>query len=170
MDDVGERRRLERALHDGVQQDLIAVAVRLQLAQRLIESDTAGASELLELIRVDVHATLDRVRALANDLYPSVLDARGLGETLRGKAAQVDADGLERHAPDVEAAAYFCCEAVLEPDATIRLWSEPGSLHVEVEAPRGLNGPRIDKARRYVEAAHGTLTSTQNRISASLPG
>ena len=172
VDDVGERRRLERALHDGVQQDLIAVSVRLQLARRAVESDAAEAQALLGQIREEVHAALDGVRKIANDLYPSLLDARGPAETLRGAvgAAQVEAGALERHPPEVEAAAYFCCEAVLEPEAVIRLWSEPGRLRLEVELPRRVDAARLAAARRYVEAAGGAFTSTSGRVSASIPG
>ena len=75
-------RRIERALHDGVQQDLVAVSVRLQIARRLAASDLAAALALLGEVEEDVRDALDRVRSLANEIYPSVLEARGLPDAL----------------------------------------------------------------------------------------
>src|ERR1700733_4164229 len=86
-----ERRTLERALHDGVQQDLIALSVRLQLARRLAATDRQAAFELLDEVAGDVREALERVRALAEAVYPSLLDARGLGEALRQASAGVNA-------------------------------------------------------------------------------
>jgi signal transduction histidine kinase len=138
-----DRRTIERALHDGVQQDLIAVSVRLQLARQLAGRDLPAALGLLEEIGVDVRDALGRVQALANQVYPSVLDARGLTDALRGAAvaaqvaATVDAAGLGRYPPDVEAAVYFSCRAALEalaPDArvTIRIREEEHTIRLEV--------------------------------------
>ena len=91
-----------------MQQDLIAVSVRLQLARRLAASDLPAALALLDEIEDDVRGALDRVRALANEIYPSVLEARGLPDALRGaaSAAQVAATssaGVGRYPAEVEA-------------------------------------------------------------------
>src|SRR5262245_32104854 len=69
----GERRRIERGLHDGVQQHLIALAVSLQLARELADSDPAALKALLEDITRDVREALESVRALAHGIYPSLL-------------------------------------------------------------------------------------------------
>ena len=138
-----DRRRFERALHDGVQQDLIALSVRLQLARQLAGADLPAALALLDEIGSDVREALVRVQALANEIYPSVLDARGLADALRGAAsaarvtATVEASGLGRYPAEVEAAVYFCCRAVLEglaSDAhvTFRISEEEHALRVEV--------------------------------------
>ena len=66
----GERRTIERALHDGVQQDLIAVSVRLQLVRQLAGADLPAAIALLDEIGRDVRGALERVQALANEIYP----------------------------------------------------------------------------------------------------
>jgi signal transduction histidine kinase len=143
-----DRRTIERALHDGVQQDLIAVSVRLQLARQLAGGDLPAALALLNEIGVDVRDALGRVQGLANRIYPSVLDARGLVDALRGaaSAAQVDATveaaGLGRYPPDVEAAVYFSCRAALEtlaPDArvTIRISEEEDAIRLEVIGDEG---------------------------------
>jgi signal transduction histidine kinase len=143
-----DRRAIERALHDGVQQDLIAVAVRLQLARQLAGRDLPATLALLDEIGVDVRDALGRVQALANQVYPSVLDARGLPDALRGAAsaagvaATVEAAGVGRYAPDVEAAVYFACRAALEvlaPDTgvTIRLSEEENAVRLEVVTDTG---------------------------------
>jgi signal transduction histidine kinase len=143
-----DRRTIERALHDGVQQDLVALSVRLQLARQLAGRDLPGALALLEEIGVDVRDALGRVQGLANQIYPSVLDARGLPDALRGMAsaaqvaATVEAAGIGRYPPDVEAAVYFSCRGALEglaPDThvTIRLSEEPYAIRLEVVSDTG---------------------------------
>jgi signal transduction histidine kinase len=138
-----DRRRIERALHDGVQQDLVAVSVRLQLVRLLAGHDLPAAVALLDEIGTDVLGALERVQTLANEIYPSVLDARGLPDAIRGAAsaariaATVEADGLGRYPAEVEAAVYFCCQAVLaalapETRVTIRIRKEEQALRVEV--------------------------------------
>lgn len=109
-----QSRRIERALHDGVQQDLVAASVRLQLARRLAASDLPAAMALLGEIEDDVRGALDRVRSLADEIYPSVLEARGLVDALRGAAfrPKVEAHGIGRYRADVERAVFFLCRAV----------------------------------------------------------
>ena len=137
-----ELRRIERALHDGVQQDLVAFSVRLQLAQRLAASDLPAALALLAEIEDEVRGALDRVRTLANGVYPSVLDARGLPDALRaaasaaGVALTLDADGAGRYPAEVEAAVYFFCRAALVaagPRASIAIRDEASRLVAVIE-------------------------------------
>jgi signal transduction histidine kinase len=71
-----ERRRIEEALHDGVQQDLAATVVALELARELLDSNPAAARDALEELAAQVEAALDRVRALAGTVYPSILPQR----------------------------------------------------------------------------------------------
>jgi signal transduction histidine kinase len=73
-----DRRALERQLHDGVQQQLAAIAVNLQLAGGLCETDTTAARALLDEIRRDARDALEGLRRLAAELYPPLLDAAGL--------------------------------------------------------------------------------------------
>jgi len=115
-----ERRKIERNLHDGAQQHLVALAVKLRLIQRLAEADPAQAMSMLEDARTDVLATVEEVRALAHGIYPPLLMDRGLGEALQAAAGRaslptsVRADGVGRHGQDVEAAVYFCCLEALQ--------------------------------------------------------
>src|SRR6266508_4113991 len=102
----GERRRIERGLHDGVQQHLVALAVNLQLARELVGSDPSAAKTLLEEVGQDVRDALESVRALAYGVYPPLLLDRGLTEALRGAAAgaviatRIEAETAARYPPD----------------------------------------------------------------------
>jgi signal transduction histidine kinase len=110
-----ERRRIERNLHDGAQQHLVALAVKLRLIQRLADADPQQALGMLEEARNDVLATVEEVRGLAHGIYPPLLMDRGLPEALQAAAGRaplptsVKADGVGRHPQEVEAAIYFCC-------------------------------------------------------------
>jgi hypothetical protein len=136
VDRYEERRAIERALHDGVQQHLVALAVNLQLARELCDSDPAAVKSFLAELGADVHAALDDVRHLGNAIYPPVLTDHGIAEALQAAApgARIEAQGLGRYGRDVEATVYFSCVAALEGarSATVRVWCENGSLSFEV--------------------------------------
>lgn len=160
------RRAHERALHDGVQQDLIAVAVRLQLARELVASDPGAAIAMLDELRTELHDALNRVRHVADEIYPSMLDVRGLPDALRHAAAvRVEAQGIGRYPASLEAAVYFCCRALLSETATaIVLRDDRRSLLLEIDGVE----PN-DNARDLAEAAGGTLTATAERVTATFP-
>jgi signal transduction histidine kinase len=113
------RRQIERNLHDGAQQHLVALAVKLGLARQLIESDPATLNTMLEELRGDVQTTLTELRELAHGIYPPLLMDRGLREALVAAAnravlpADVEAD-VGRYPADMEAAVYFCCLEALQ--------------------------------------------------------
>ena len=122
-----ERRAFERALHDGVQQQLLALAVNLQLARELCERDPSAACDALEALRLDVHTALDDVRRLGNAIYPAVLADHGVTEALREAGLRVEAPDVGRYPTEVEAATYFACVGA----RSVRLWDERGSLRFE---------------------------------------
>ena len=109
------RRQIERNLHDGAQQHLVALAVKVGLVKTLLESDPDTATHMMNQLRGDVQAALDELRELAHGIYPPLLRDRGLGEALLNAANRsplsttVSADGVQRHDTDIEAAVYFCC-------------------------------------------------------------
>jgi signal transduction histidine kinase len=112
------RRRIERDLHDGAQQRLVALAVKLGLARQLLEKDPEKVGPMLEDLRGETQSTLTELRELAHGIYPPLLMDRGLAEALTAAANRsvlptaVKAD-VGRYPPEVEAAVYFCClEAV----------------------------------------------------------
>ena len=115
-----ERRRIERDIHDGAQQQLIALAVNLRVARELAQQDPAASRELLRQLGGDVRDTLEDVRALAHGIYPPLLLDSGLAPALRAAAAraaidvQIEIGTLGRHPADVEASVYFCCLEALQ--------------------------------------------------------
>ena len=114
------RRRLERNIHDGAQQDLVALAIKLRLADTTIDEDPAQAKELLGELQTDTKGALENLRDLARGIYPPLLADLGLAAALRAQASKsplplaVEADGIGRLAQDIEAAVYFCCLEALQ--------------------------------------------------------
>jgi len=141
-----ERRRIERNLHDGAQQHLVALRVKLGLVEMLLGRDVDKARGALEQLKSDAADTLETVRDLARGIYPPLLAEQGLAAALRahaGKATlpvEVSAAGLARYTADVEAAVYFCALEALQnvqkyahaSCATVRLSDDAGVLHFEV--------------------------------------
>jgi signal transduction histidine kinase len=109
------RRQIERNLHDGAQQRIVALAVKARLARQLIERDPQKASLALEELGGDIDGALQELRDLAHGIYPPLLADKGLTEALTAVARRasmpvtVNAGDLGRPGPDVEATAYFCC-------------------------------------------------------------
>jgi signal transduction histidine kinase len=160
-----DRRELEQALHDGVQQDLVALGVNLQLVRDLTDSDPPAAQALLDEMRRDVHAALEGVRTLAERIYPQLLPSRGLSDALRAAASaagvsiSVDARRIARYPAAVEAAVYFCCRAALEsagPNATASIRHHVDSLGVEIVIEESRYEPP-DHLRDRVDALRGRL-------------
>jgi len=124
-----ERRRIERDLHDGAQQHLVALAVRARLARDAVAEDPEQAAHQIDEIADELREAMQEVRDLAHGIYPAVLVDSGVGAALRAAAGRssvdvdVDAD-VDRFAPESEAAVYFCCIEALQntakhsPDAT----------------------------------------------------
>lgn len=110
------RRAIERNLHDGAQQHLVALAVKLGLTRQIAEEgDTESVLSLLEDLRGDVQTTITELRELAHGIYPPLLRDRGLNEALRAAASRmslpcsVSVELPGRYPEDAETAAYFCC-------------------------------------------------------------
>jgi signal transduction histidine kinase len=108
-----ERRRLERNIHDGAQQQLVALQVRQRLAARLVERDPVKAVALLEQLQEQTGQALDELRDLARGIYPPLLADRGLTAAIEAQArraavpTEVLTEGVGRYGHDVEAAVYF---------------------------------------------------------------
>lgn len=175
-----ERRRIERNLHDGAQQHLVALAVKVRLVEQLSEKDPERARALMDQLQDDVKAALDELRALAHGIYPPLLSSRGLGEALTAASrraslpASVEADGLGRYTPEVEAAVYFCCVEALQnagkhagsgASAGVRLWQEAGTLHFEIvddgsgfQSNGQIAGAGLTNMRDRLGAVGGTIT------------
>ena len=114
-----ERSRIERDLHDGAQQRLIVLRIKLGLAEDLARTSPAEAAGALSDLGEEIDLAIDELRALAHGVYPSLLTDRGVADALRGAVLEsplpihFEARGLGRQPPEVEAAVYFAClEAV----------------------------------------------------------
>ena len=115
-----ERRRIERDLHDGAQQRLVALRIKLELASELSAEHHPPDAEQLHQLSMDVDDALDDVRSLAAGVYPALLVDCGLDEALRSIArrspvpVRVAAQGVRRYPQQIEAAVYFCCLEALQ--------------------------------------------------------
>jgi len=193
-----ERRRIERDLHDGAQQRLVALRIKLELAaERTGDGHGNGAEGAAVLRRLggDVEAALEEVRSLARGIYPAPLADRGLVEGLRTAALRnplpttVLAVGVRRHSRAIESAAYFCCLEALQnaakhaegaSSAVVEL-SDNGSLRLEVrddgagfDPDEIASGVGFTSMRDRVAAVGGELaiTSSPGRgtlVSATIP-
>lgn len=160
-----ERRRIEGALHQGVQQDLAATAVALELVRELLDSDPAAARSELDELVAQVEVALERVRSLAATVYPSVLPARGLTEALRSLG--VDTADLERYPLEIEEAVYFSCLALLSPATRGRAWGDGDAIRLELDGVDAGDG--LSEARERITAVGGQLELSTGRVSASIP-
>lgn len=118
-----ERRRLERNIHDGAQQQLVALQLRLRLAEQMIDRDPAQAKSTIAGLQADAATAIDDLRDLARGIYPPLLADQGLAAALDAQArwapvpVTVDADGVGRLPPAVEAAVYFSALEALQNTA-----------------------------------------------------
>ncbi len=158
-----ERRRVERNLHDGAQQHLVALAVNLRLTKDVLGEDPAAAAEMLDELALAVQDTIQELRELAHGIYPPLLVDSGLGEALRAVTnrspldIELSTEGIGRYGGDVEAAVYFCCLEALQnagkhaqsAHVVVRVWEESGSLLFEVRD----DGPGFDV--RTAQRGHG---------------
>ena len=140
------RRRLERNIHDGAQQDLVALAIKLRLAGTTVDEDPALTKELLGELQADASGALENVRDLARGIYPPLLADLGLTAALNAQASKspvpvtVEADEIGRFGQDTEAAVYFCCLEALQniakyakaTEARIWLRAQNGTLRFTV--------------------------------------
>jgi signal transduction histidine kinase len=160
-----QRRRIERDLHDGAQQHLVALAVSVNLARQIADSDPDSAKAMLEQIGKDLQEAVQELRNLAHGIYPPLLMDRGLAEALSAAAGRaalptgVEADGVGRYPQQVEAAVYFCCLEALQnaakhagdgAEAMITISEDEGALLFEVRD----DGAGFDLASRAHEG-HG---------------
>jgi signal transduction histidine kinase len=152
-----ERRRLERNLHDGAQQRLVALSVGLRLAMDKIRTTPDQAAELLEVAAQELSEALTELRELAQGIHPAVLTERGLEPALEVLTARaplpvtLDLRLRERLPEPVETAAYYVVSEALAnvvkhacaDEATVRILRSDGSALVEVE-DNGEGGAQLD--------------------------
>jgi signal transduction histidine kinase len=174
-----ERARIERDLHDGAQQRLMMLRIRLSLAEDLLRSDPVAAGASLHDLGNEAERTLEDLRSLAHGVYPAILSDRGLVEALRSLAAEtsvpihLQTGALTRLPIEIETAVYFTClEAVQNtikhaPDASA-VWIRLSQTHVLSLEIRD-DGPGFTPARDANGGAvrfHDGLRNMRDRLEA----
>ena len=189
-----ERRRIERNLHDGAQQHLVALKVKVGLAEALSEPGSKARPVLTQL-KKDADEAIDTLREFARGIYPPLLASDGLEAALRSHLRRVavptelDAAGLSRQPREIEGAVYFCCLEALQnvakyaqaTSARVRIWIADSRLHFSVAD----NGKGFDPAtasrssglqnmRDRIESLDGTFAirsapGTGTTVSGSVP-
>lgn len=115
-----ERRRIERNIHAGAQQQLVALAIKLTVAESMIGTDTEGERALLAELRQEAAGAVAELRDLARGIYPPLLASEGLAAALAAQARRsplpvtLTADGIGRYQQEIEAVAYFCVLEALQ--------------------------------------------------------
>ncbi|HET8526564.1 MAG TPA: sensor histidine kinase, partial [Actinomycetota bacterium] len=133
-------RKLERDLHDGAQQQLVALGIKMRLLEPLVERDPAKAAELVGQLQTDATDALENLRDLARGIYPPILADRGLSAALeaQGRKATVpvrlEPDGVGRYPQEIESAVYFC---VLEALQNVGKYAQASEVTVELREANG---------------------------------
>jgi signal transduction histidine kinase len=168
-----ERRRLERNIHDGAQQQLVALSVKLRLLEQLVTRDTERATSAAADLQIDVTDALENLRDLARGIYPPLLADKGLAAALESQARKssvpvaVEQDGIGRYPQDVEAAVYFC---TLEALQNVAKYAGASSARVVLgEAEGRLTFAVIDDGAGFDPETAGRgagLTNMRDRVEA----
>jgi signal transduction histidine kinase len=180
-----ERRRLERDLHDGVQQHLVGLRIKLDMAAEMVREDLERGERALASVGRQMDDILKELRLLARGIYPSLLHECGLREALLSAArssplaVSVRAPGIGRYSDEVEIAVYFCCLEAIQnvvrhagPDATalVTLSQDGPSLCFEVHDTGVGFDPEADgtggglvNMRDRIEAVGGVVEVTGRR-------
>ncbi len=169
-----ERRRIEQDLHDGAQQGLVALRIKLQLLEELATEDPESIAPALAEAGERVDKALDHIRSLAKGIYPAALRDLGLAYALGAVVRELPLEvvmrtDLKRRLPtDVETAVYFCCVEALQNVAKhcgsgarvdLRAAEEPYGLRFVIAD----DGPGFDPA---VSTATRGLTGMRDRVEA----
>lgn len=178
-----ERRGIERALHEGVQQDLVGLAVNLEVAAGSVDSDPTAAKALLDELQRETRRAITEMQELANRIFPPLLEAGGLVAELRAAASRAGvqvglaADVHVTVPPEVAGAVYFCAldayqRAPAGTPVMVSVRGEEGALEFEIDVDGALGSERRAPYDR-VEALGGrvTITSEGDRttVAGSLP-
>ena len=160
-----ERRRLERNIHDGVQQQLVALSVQLRLAEQLVPTDPARSQTMLAALQDQTTGTLEDLRDLARGIYPPLLADRGLTSALEAQARKaalpttVVAEAVGRYPREVESTVYFC---TLEALNNVAKYADASRTDITLAQRNGtLEFVVRDDGRGFDVAARSTGTGLQ---------
>jgi signal transduction histidine kinase len=164
-----ERRAIERELHDGLQQHLVALAMELRRLDALVDRDAVAAGDLLDEITANVREALDEATRLATRIYPSMLEGRGFAGALRSAAsdadvmALVDVPAVAGYPAEVTAALYWTWVEALSSaqpgsEAAMNMVEADGGLTFEVAIAGGLPEGHLDRLGDRIEALDGRVS------------
>ena len=178
-----ERRGIERALHDGVQQDLVALVANLEVAAGSVDSDPVAAKSLLGELQREARRALTEMQELANRIFPALLESGGLVAELRAAASRtgvqvkLTADVHVNVPPEIAGAVYSCALDAFErapagSPVVVNVGSEEGAVAFEIDVDSDLGSERHVPHDR-VEALGGRVTITagggRTTVAGSLP-
>lgn len=178
---AADRGRIERELHDGLQQRLVALAVELQQARRLLDVHPAAAGVLIDEMSDQLGEALDALRALAHRIHPPLLEAGGLRAALRTTAAMLAVPTRLQIPegtilpPALAAALYFSCADALEhvgeeAKVSITVREEKETVVFEITAESASSEADLTLVRDRVEALGGRLTIESDPGHTSITG
>jgi signal transduction histidine kinase len=166
-----ERRRIERDLHDGAQQQLVSLAMNLGRAKAKFDSDPEGARELVDQAHQEAKDSITELRNVVRGVHPAVLTDRGLDAALSALAARspvpvrIDVDVRERPSPTVEAVAYFVVSESLTNIAR-HSGATRAAVHIERDRDRLLVSVSDDGHGGATENPGGGLAGLRDRVAA----
>jgi signal transduction histidine kinase len=163
-----DRRAIERALHDGVLQHLVALAADLRHLAGLVDGDPVAAKALLDEMAANVREALDATTELAQSVYPALLEGRGFASALRSAAERagvtvvVDVPAGAGYPPEITVAVYWSCVEALSSAArgsraTVSVRDTDGVLTFEVAVAGHHPKGRLERLRDRIEALDGRL-------------
>jgi signal transduction histidine kinase len=163
-----DRRAIERHLHDGVQQDLVALAVNLQRLPGLVERDPAAAKALVGELAAIAGEAIDETTELARVIHPPLPEGRGLATAIRAAAERagvtvaIEVPAGAARPPDVTAAIYWSCADALSAaargsDAAVRVHDEGEGVAFEISTAGPLADDRLERLRDRIEALDGRV-------------
>jgi signal transduction histidine kinase len=166
------RQKIERDLHDGAQQQLVALRVKLELAREALEADPDEAATMVAGLGSEVEEIIEEVRSLARGIYPALLASDGLGEALRSAArrlpvpVRIDADGIGRLPSETESAVYFCCLEAMQN--VTKHATGVGQVTIALRAEDGLRFEVVDDGCGFAGTDPGGsgLTGMRDRLAA----
>ena len=170
-----ERRRIERDLHDGAQQRLVALRIELELAEELVRRDPERGADRLRDLEHAVDEALEEVRTLAHGVYPPLLADRGIPEALKAATkrsrlpVELDARDVGRYPPEVESAVYFCVLEALQNALKHATGVTGAEIHLDGSASGELRFEVRDDGAGAPDGAitPGTgITNMRDRLSA----
>jgi signal transduction histidine kinase len=169
-----ERQRIERDLHDGIQQQLVGLRIRLDMAAEALDTDPERGQQMVRLVGRQMDDLIDTLRSLARAIYPTLLKDHGLAAALRSISSRLPIPitlrlgRLSRYSEDLEIAVYFCC---LEAIQNVAKHAGPDAEVVVEVGEKGdqLSFAIIDSGKGFdvgaVKAAHG-LVHMRDRVEA----